>query len=222
MADENLNVSKLVLIPALITLAVTVLRLVGELNHWNPSLFNRAAGGGGALIGISWLALVFAVYFAVRLQNEGFGPERAGAAVGYTLLAVAAMIAGIFVFFFFGVHKSMRPMIWVGLAIMAAALWMMRRAWPAYWKVMMAYALWARVPVIVVMFFAIQGNWGTHYDVVPPSGDVWGTDWFRKWLEIGVIPQLFIWIPYTVVLCALLGVIVAAVRKGTRQAHASA
>jgi len=46
MADENLNVSKLVLIPALITLGVTVLRLVGELNHWNPSLFNRAAGGG--------------------------------------------------------------------------------------------------------------------------------------------------------------------------------
>src|SRR5438876_11864102 len=113
MADENLNVSKLVLIPALITLGVTVLRLVGELNHWNPSLFNRAAGGGGALIGISWLALVFAVYFAVRLQNEGFGPERAGAAVGYTLLAVAGMIAGLLVFFFFVVPASLGPLVLV-------------------------------------------------------------------------------------------------------------
>src|SRR5881628_1084293 len=220
MTDENLSVTKLVVIPALITLAVTVLRLVGELNNWNPSLFNRTAGGGGALIGISWLALVFAVYFAVRLQNDGLGPERAAPAIGYTLLAVAVMIAGTFVFGF-GVHKGMKPIIWVGLAIMAASLWVMRRAWPAYWKAMIAYALWARVPVIVVMFLAIQGNWGTHYDVPPPSGDVWGTDWLRKWLEIGVIPQLFIWIPYTVVLCALLGVIVAAVRKGTRQAHAS-
>ena len=108
------------------------------------------------------------------------------------------MIAGTFVFFF-GVQKTMRSVIYVGLVIAAASLWVIRRAWPAYWKVMMAYAFWARVPVIAVMFFAIQGNWGTHYDVAPPSGDIWGADWFRKWFEIGVIPQLFIWIPYTVV-----------------------
>jgi hypothetical protein len=221
MADENLSLSKLVLIPALITLAVTILRLVGELNNWNPALFNRHAGGGGALIGISWLALVFAIYFAVRLQNEGFGPERAGAAIGYTLLALAVMIAGMFAFGF-GVQKQMRSMILVALVIMAASLWVIRRAWPAYWKVMMTYALWARVPVIIVMFFAIQGSWGTHYDVAPPSGDVWGTNWVRKWLEIGVVPQLFLWIPYTVVMCGLLGVIVAAVRKRTRPAAASA
>ena len=140
MTDENLSMSKLVLIPALITLAVTVLRLVGELNNWNPALFNRTAGGGGALIGISWLALVFAVYFAVRLQNEGLGPEHAGAAIGYTLLALAVMIAGMFAFGF-GVQKQMRSMIWVALVIMAASLWVIRRAWPAYWKLMMTYAL---------------------------------------------------------------------------------
>src|SRR5881397_2092407 len=139
MTDENLSMSKLVLIPALITLAVTLLRLVGELNNWNASLFNRTAGGGGALIGISWLALVFAVYFAVRLQNEGLRPERAGAAIGYALFALAVLIAGLFVFFF-GAHKAMKPMTWVGLAIMAASLGVMRRAWPAYWKAMMAYA----------------------------------------------------------------------------------
>ncbi len=198
MRDENLSVSKLVLMPALITLAVTVLRLVGELNHWNPSLFNRGAGGGGALIG-----------------------ERAAPAIGYNLLSVAVMVAGIFVFFF-GVQRAMRPMIWVGFAIVGASLWVMRRAWPTYWKVMMAYALWARVPVIVVMFLAIQGNWGTHYDVAPPSGDIWGTNWFLKWFEIGFIPQLFLWIPDTVVLCGLLGVIVAAVRRRTRPAVAPA
>ena len=213
MPTDTPNTAKLVLIPALITLAVTLLRLVGELNHWSESLFNRSAGGGGALIGISWLAFVFAVYFAVRLQNWGRGPARAGAAIGYTVLALAILIAGIFVFFF-GVQKAMRPLIWVGLVIMASSVWPVRRAWPDYWRVMLSYAFWARIPVIAVMFFAILGSWGTHYDVAPPSGDVWGANWLRKWFEIGLIPQLFIWIPFTVVMCGLLGVIVAAVRKG--------
>lgn len=222
MPNENPSLSKLVLIPGLITLAVTVLRLVGELNGWNPSLFNRTAGGGGALVGISWLALVFAVYFALRLPGLGLGLDRtSGRAIGYAVLALAVLVAGIFVFFH-GVQARQQSAIWLGLAIAATSVWMMRGSWLAYWKVMMAYAVWARVPVIIVMFFAIQGNWGTHYDVAPPSGDVWGADWFRKWFEIGVIPQIFIWIPFTVVLCGLLGVIVAAVRRKKNPAPASA
>jgi hypothetical protein len=221
MPNEELNISKLVLVPGLVTLAVTVLRLVGELNNWSPSLFNRAAGGGGALIGISWIALVFAVYFAVRLQSMGFGPPGTGTAIGYALAAVAVMIAGGFAFGF-GVRSNMRLLILLALVIMALSLWVMRPAWPAYWRVMMCYALWARVPVIIVMFFAIKGNWGTHYDVAPPSGDVWGSDWLRKWFEIGLLPQLFIWVPYTVTFCGLLGVIVAAVRRKARPVPAAA
>ena len=31
-----------ILVPALITLAVTILRLVGELQGWSPALFSRA------------------------------------------------------------------------------------------------------------------------------------------------------------------------------------
>ena len=44
---------RLVRVPALITLGVTLLRLIGELQRWSPKLFNREAGGGGALVGIS-------------------------------------------------------------------------------------------------------------------------------------------------------------------------
>jgi hypothetical protein len=29
-----------------------------------------------------------------------------------------------------------------------------------------AYGLAARIPVVVVMFLAMAGNWGTHYDYV--------------------------------------------------------
>ena len=221
MNHDNLNVSKLVLIPGLVTLAVTLLRLVGELNNWSPALFNRAAGGGGALVGISWLALVFAVYFAVRLRNDGLVLDRPGASIAYAIGALAVMIGGGFVFFF-GVHTKSTLWIWVGLLIAAASLVVMRRTWPAYWNVMMCYALWARVPVIIVMFLAIRGNWGTHYDVAPPSGDIWGADWLRKWFDIGVVPQLFIWIPYTVVFCGLIGVIVAVALKRKSPAPASA
>ena len=47
------NIKQLILVPAIISFAVTILRLVGELNNWSPSLFSREAGGGGALIRIS-------------------------------------------------------------------------------------------------------------------------------------------------------------------------
>ena len=61
----------LVLVPAIVTLAVTVLRLVGELQQWSPRLFSRAGGGGAALVGISWLPLIFGVYFAARPKRFG-------------------------------------------------------------------------------------------------------------------------------------------------------
>src|SRR5215467_15987762 len=55
----SLSIGKLIVVPAVITLAVTILRLVGELENWAPPFFNKHPGGGGALIGISWLPIVF-------------------------------------------------------------------------------------------------------------------------------------------------------------------
>ena len=77
MSDSPLaRHGRLVLVPAVITLAVTLLRLVGELQNWSSTLFNREAGGGGALIGIVWLVPIFGVYFALRLAREGEGPGK--------------------------------------------------------------------------------------------------------------------------------------------------
>jgi hypothetical protein len=50
---ERLSIPKLILVPGLITLVITVLRLVGELQHWSKLFFNPSAGGGGAIVGIS-------------------------------------------------------------------------------------------------------------------------------------------------------------------------
>ena len=61
---------RLILVPAGITLAVTLLRLIGELQEWSSALFNRSAGGGGAIVGIVWLVPVFGIYFALKLAYD--------------------------------------------------------------------------------------------------------------------------------------------------------
>jgi len=63
------SIMKLISIPALITLAVTLLRLVGEFMSLPSWLASREAGGAGALIGIAWLAPVFGVYFAGKIAG---------------------------------------------------------------------------------------------------------------------------------------------------------
>jgi hypothetical protein len=59
--NDTPRLGRLLLVPALITLAVTVVRLVGELMRWNPTFFSREAGGAGAIVGIVWLVPVFGV-----------------------------------------------------------------------------------------------------------------------------------------------------------------
>src|SRR6185436_16936347 len=102
MADTSqsrVSIAKLIFIPSLITLAVTVLRLVGELEHWNTKLFNPAPGGPGSIIGITWLVLVFGVYFALKLARTGETPPSAGRVIGYALLGLVVVFAGGFVGF---------------------------------------------------------------------------------------------------------------------------
>ena len=45
---EQLSICKLILVPAIITLGITLIRLVGELQNWPSPLFGKAAGGGGS------------------------------------------------------------------------------------------------------------------------------------------------------------------------------
>ena len=71
MSDHTAGTKQLVLVPAAITLGVTLLRLVGELLDWSPLLFNKEAGGGGALVGIAWLVPVFGAWFGWRLARAG-------------------------------------------------------------------------------------------------------------------------------------------------------
>src|SRR5688500_7108349 len=94
---DNVAVGRLILVPALITLAVTALRLTGELLRWNPTFFSREAGGAGAMLGIVWLVPVFGIYFARKLVAAGERPTSAGRALGMAFLGLALVPAAIFV-----------------------------------------------------------------------------------------------------------------------------
>lgn len=112
------SITRLILVPALITLAVTVLRLVGELQHWSKLLFNPSAGGGAALVGISWLPFIFGPYFALKLAGSGELPRSLGKGIGFALLGVVLTIGGAFLAF--GPKPQFPGKFVVGLLVMAA------------------------------------------------------------------------------------------------------
>src|SRR5215469_1002887 len=86
------------------------------------------------------------------------------------------------------------------------------KPWPALFKTLLAYGYAARIPVAILMLFAIKGNWGTHYDV-PPAADFPAMHWLAKWFWIGAIPQLVDWIAFTMMVGSLFGAIAVGVTK---------
>ena len=202
----------MILVPALITLVVTLLRLTGELQRWSPALFGRAAGGGGSLVGISWLIPIFGIYFALKLVKRGEGPASVGRALGLALLAIVILIAA----GFGGSALKLAPVAQLG--IFAVLSWVCIAiaypGWPALTRPLLAYGFAARIPVAIVMLFAIFGNWGTHYDVAPPNApEVAAMAPFAKWFWIGLVPQMTIWIYTTVVGGMIFGAITAAIAR---------
>jgi hypothetical protein len=65
--------------------------------------------------------------------------------------------------------------------------------------------------VVIVMFVAFQGNWGTHYDAAPP--DFPGMGLWAKFLWLGFFPQLTLWVGFTIVTGMLCGTIAAALLR---------
>jgi len=220
MSNEHSSpsVSRLIMVPALITLGITILRVVGEVQHWPKPLFNPSAGGGAAIIGIAWLPFIFGPYFALKLAGAGEGPSGAGKAIGFAVLGLVLMIIG-------GV--TLAPQIrfpgklLVGLLLMAAGAAVQFSPWTALARTLVAYGYAARIPVAIVMYFAIRGDWGTHYDALPPNYtgpmDFWG-----KYFQIGLVPQLVLWVAYTVVLGSLCGTIAAVIRGRGKSVAAAA
>jgi len=218
-SGSALDIRSLILVPAVITLGLTLLRLAGELEHWSPLFFSTAAGGGMAVVGISWLPFIFGPYFAVKLTRSGHGASSVWKTFGLSLLGFVIMVAGGIVGFAPGGKLPGREILGTLLVVLGPTL--VTLGWPALFKVLVAYGYAARIPVAIVMFFALRGHWGTHYDALPPnySGP---TSFFGQYMLIAFLPQMVIWIAFTVLVGTIVGTIVTAVMCRDKTAPAAA
>ena len=210
----KVRIVQLILVPSLITLAITVLRLEGELRHWGSPWFSSSAGGGGAIVGISWLPIIFGPYFALKLAGWGEGTSSYGKAFGMTIAGLVVMVLGGFVLVKSGNSAAIAV---IGFLLTLVAAFVARVGWPSLGSTLVAYAFAARIPVLIVMYFAMRGGWGTHYDAVEArfaTAPLW-----TKFFYEAFLPQMLLWIGYTVVVGSLFGDIIAAIfaRKPVEQ-----
>jgi hypothetical protein len=197
----RLSIRRLIVVPAVITFAVTLLRLVGELQHWSPKFFSREGGGAFAIVGIVWLVPIFGIYFAIRVIQAGHGPTSRGRAIGF---ALAALVVGVGLsIVIFKLSLPIVATIVLANLGMLLALWIAYRGWPELGKVEASYGLAARIPVAILMFVAMAANWGTHYEQGPPGFPEMSL--VLKWFLIGLMPQLTLWIAFTVIVGSLFG-----------------
>jgi hypothetical protein len=77
-------------------------------------------------------------------------------------------------------------------------------------KALLAYGFASRVVTATVMFLAMRGNWGTHYDYIdiPPNMKA---NLVSEYLWLAFFPQLIFWVGYTIVLGSLSGGIALAI-----------
>jgi hypothetical protein len=188
-----------------VTLGVTLSRLAGELLDWSPRLFGRAPGGGLALVGIAWLVPVVGFYFGHRLARAGLQPSPVARAAGLPLaaLALVPILAALAGRQGLGDTATSHLMVWAVAS--AAGVVLAFAAWPALGRILLAYAAVARLPVVAIMWAAIRWSWGTHYDAPPPSFPAMVPH--QRWLWTGVVPQLTVWVAWTVILGAVSGVL---------------
>ena len=192
---------RLILIPSAVTLAVTVLRVWGELEGWPALLFNRAAGGA-ALLGITWLVPVFGAWFALKQARDGSGvqPTRV---LGIGVLALVVVFALNFLVALIKKEQSSLGVLGVFAVSSGFGALVGVYAWPALGRTLLAYGLAARVPVVLVTLAAVRGDWRTHYDALPPGFPAMGP--LAKWFWIGLLPQMTIWMAFTVIVGTIAG-----------------
>jgi hypothetical protein len=213
---SRLSIPRLVLGPTLFTLGVTLLRLAGELRGWPSPWFDKSSG----VVGITWfLPPIFGFYFAWKLWREGERIDRVDRAFALALLGVVlnqVVEATVFEYAHISIY-SMLVILWT-VAFISAYLQYL--AWPALFKALTAYGLGARIPVVIVMFFALRGHWGTHYD--RPSGPFILGFW-PAFLWFGFFEELIYWVSFTVAVGSLAGSVAAAVaRRRARESEAAA
>jgi hypothetical protein len=192
--------------PVVISVAFTALRLTGELLGWSGDWFSKATGGivpsGWTwLVGITWLPVLFGPWFARALQRAGEEAPPGLKVLGLALAGAALALVGL---------RTLVPVVSqhfphfliVVWAVAAAAAALQVLGWPALFRVLLAYGLASRLVVVLVMFLAMWGDWGTHYDYVGMPAQ-FQMPLVPRFLWLAFFPQLVFWTAFTVLLGSL-------------------
>jgi hypothetical protein len=222
MSDKKPGLLSLALIPAVLTLGVSILRLVGELQGWDPLWFDNHAPQHEdqqlGLVGISWLVPIFGLYFGVRLRRLHGQPARPGKAALLLLIGGVVMAGGFFALIQAGLISmpdadnpqppSGLPYI---LGVTGVSLLIMLIGAGRLAMLLLVYGLLARLPVVAITWFAVQNpDWDVHHSKLPvgvvlPEG--------ASPLPFLITPQLTVWIAFTMMVGGLFGCLGATMTK---------
>ena len=207
------STARLIAVPALISIAVTALRLVGELLHWPKPLVHGDVCGK-AILGVVWLVPIFGTYFAVKLFHAGDVPQRFARPVVLAISALALKLTGTFVMESHGMTYA--PRLSMNLIVTLIGLVLSAMAWPTLSKALLVYGYLSRIPVAIVQYLAMRGRWGTHYDALDPGFPSIG--FWPTFLRVSFVPNIFFLEAYTVIVGVLVGIAAVAVLGRVRPA----
>jgi hypothetical protein len=211
MTQSHVATLRLILIPSVLTLAVTLLRLAGELEGWSTTFFNPEPGGWLSIVGIVWLVPIFGVYFALKLAGAGERPAARGRAIALSVVGLALFVSGFVLFNFVLGYRVRWLMLMWALAALGAAVQFF--AWPALARVLLHYGYAARIPIAIIMYIATQNEWHSHYSAMTLSEFQMSST--RQYVLFGLFPQLVWWVAFTVTIGGVFGTVaVALARRG--------
>jgi len=212
-AMKTPSTARLIAIPALASICVTALRLVGELLHWPKPLVNSDVCGK-AILGVVWLVPIFGIYFAVKLFHAGHGPQRFARPMVLAVSALGFKLAGTFLMesqrMTYGRRLS------TNFIVTVIGLVLSTMAWPTLSKALLFYGYLSRIPIAIVQYLAVRGHWGTHYDALDPGFPPIG--FWPTFLRVSFVPNIFFMEVYTVIVGALVGIVAVAVLERVRPA----
>lgn len=201
--DTTSGVGRTILIAGLLTLLISLVRLVGELQHWSPKFFPAVAGGQGGFVGIVWLIPIVGFLVGRKLKQLGKGPGSSVFVLVAVLLGLGAIGGlGYQSMQFEEAAKVKQFFLYVIYGAAGGAL-LVLLAWPRAFLALLGYGIFARGPVIGIQYLMIHLNGDTpktHYELAHPKMGVMTAAERAQGL---MLAQAGIWIPLTIILGAL-------------------
>lgn len=204
---------RLLLWPILITLAVSVARL---LLQWQEVIPARS-GGAFHPLGITWLALAVGAWLGWRLVRAGAVLPRRAMVIATVALLILVAGMGILMS---GIdpkatgeaaEQMMRDTGPKILAVAGAATVVAFVAWTRLAALLLLYGLVARLTVLAITWFAKFQGWNTHYTKFGPSGIEYD---MARTMESAAFAQLGFWVPFTIVTGGFCGTLAARLWTG--------